>query len=155
MKKSIAILILCASTACAAVREVRPPINTLPPHHPPPSLAELRERRALRAARAERSRALLELGGVPAGSADSQAVSNQVQAIRARGAMLDGLSAIVADTQSNIPETAALPAHEVAGLYVAQMGKRADELEALAPTNTLEYLIGAGMRHDVKRQEQP
>lgn len=64
------------------------------------------------------------------------------------------LAAVVADSRANIPELRGLADIEVAMLYLRQMSKAGDELlraaQALgAPTNTMEYLIGAGMRQDL------
>lgn len=59
------------------------------------------------------------------------------------------LAAVVADSRKNIPELAQLSDLEVAMLYLAQMLKTSDSLEKIAPTNSLEYLIGAGMRVDI------
>ena len=56
---------------------------------------------------------------------------------------------MIADSRENIPELAGLSDAEVALLYLLQMRKSADDLRAIAPSNTLEYLIGAGMRQDL------
>lgn len=62
---------------------------------------------------------------------------------------IEPLNAIVADTRKNIPEVADMTDMEIAFLYLAQMVKSADVLLQYAPTNTLEYLIGTGMRIDI------
>lgn len=62
---------------------------------------------------------------------------------------LEYLGPVIADSRENIPELAGLSDAEVALLYLLQMRKSADDLKALAPSNTLEYLIGAGMRQDL------
>ncbi len=64
-------------------------------------------------------------------------------------AALDYLGPVIADSRANIPELAGLTDAEVALLYLLQMRKSADDLKSLAPSNTLEYLIGAGMRQDL------
>jgi hypothetical protein len=65
------------------------------------------------------------------------------------------LASVIADTRESIPETAALSDVEVAGLYLAQMRKPADRLATAARTNTLEYLVGAGMRIDLGAIPEP
>lgn len=62
---------------------------------------------------------------------------------------LEYLGPVIADSRENIPELAGLSDAEVALLYLLQMRKSADDLKAIAPSNTLEYLIGAGMRQDL------
>lgn len=62
---------------------------------------------------------------------------------------IEPLNAIIADTRKNIPEVADMTDMEIAFLYLAQMVKSADVLLQYAPTNTLEYLIGTGMRIDI------
>ena len=64
-------------------------------------------------------------------------------------ALLAGIRAVVADTKSNIVEASALSDMDVAGLYAAQMKKPVDALLPVAPTNTVEFIIGAGMRQDI------
>ncbi len=64
-------------------------------------------------------------------------------------AALEHLGPVIADSRQNIPELAGLTDAEVALLYLFQMHKSADDLRAYAPSNTLEYLIGAGMRLDL------
>ena len=59
------------------------------------------------------------------------------------------LGAVIQDSRKNIPELKGLTDVEVAALYIKQMTKSTEELQALAPTNSLEYLIGAGMRQDL------
>ena len=65
--------------------------------------------------------------------------------------VLDALAAVLADTRSHIPEAARLSDLELAALYLAQMTKDASTLAAAAPSNTIEYLIGAGIRADIAR----
>lgn len=62
---------------------------------------------------------------------------------------IEPLNAIVADTRRNIPEVASLTDMEIAFLYLAQMTKNANNLLQYSPTNSLEYLIGTGMRMDI------
>lgn len=62
------------------------------------------------------------------------------------------LAVVVADSRKNIPELSQLSDFEIAMLYLAQMIKTSDSLEKIAPTNSLEYLIGAGMRVDILKQ---
>ena len=64
-------------------------------------------------------------------------------------ALLAGIRSVVSDTKSNIVEASALSDVEVAGLYAAQMKKPVDALLSVAPTNTVEFIIGAGMRQDI------
>ena len=62
--------------------------------------------------------------------------------------MLAEFKAIMADTRTNITECANMSDLEIAMLYIKQMQKSTNEINA--PTNTIEYLIGAGMREDIK-----
>lgn len=64
-------------------------------------------------------------------------------------AIVAALRAAIADTRTNIAETAGLTDLQIAALYLAQLKRDASPLAALAPTNTIEYLIGAGMRLDL------
>ena len=64
------------------------------------------------------------------------------------------LQAVIADSRKNIPELEGLTDVEVATLYIAQMQKPVEELQKLAPTNSMEYLIGAGMRVDIAAQKE-
>lgn len=66
--------------------------------------------------------------------------------------MLQQFQRIIADTRSNIVECATMSDIEIAALYINQMSKSADQI--VAPTNTLEYLIGAGMREDIATEAQ-
>lgn len=68
-------------------------------------------------------------------------------------AAVPALGAVIADSRKNIPELAGMSDVEVATLYLAQMTKPVEELQALAPTNSMEYLIGAGMRADLVRMQ--
>lgn len=151
MKKLVLILVAVSGLCHGEVREVRPTLNLLPPTWtPPPTLAERIEARARRHAIAERAAAMRELAGVGTNRLDSAAISNQVLAIRERGMMLQGLAAVVEDTRTNIVEVADMPDATIAGLYIAQMGKRASDVTSHASTNTIEKLIGAGMRQDIR-----
>ena len=62
---------------------------------------------------------------------------------------IEPLNAIIEDTRKNIPEVASLSDMDIAFLYLAQMVKSADILLQYSPTNSLEYLIGTGMRMDI------
>lgn len=92
----------------------------------------------------------------PAGSV----VTVPAEWVRITAAQMDAatnLAAVVADSRANIPELAGKSDIEVAMLYMAQMRKPGDELLAAAralgaPTNTIEYLIGAGMRLDLAKE---
>lgn len=77
-----------------------------------------------------------------------------IAAMEEQRAVLQGIKAVVDDTRANIPEAAALNDAQIAGLYLQQAKKSADDLKAIAPTNTLEYLIGAGMRQDLINEEK-
>lgn len=66
-------------------------------------------------------------------------------------AIVDALAAVLADTRANMPEAARLTELQLAALYLAQMSKPVAPLAAIAPSNTVEYLIGAGMREDIAR----
>ncbi len=150
MRYAIALLLLTV-TAAAEVREVKPNLHLLPPIIPTPeTIAERVENKARVAAMRERAIAMRELAGVSTNAMDSVAISNQVAQIRERGIILQGLAAVVADTRSNMVEVASLSDAEVAGLYIAQMRKAADELLTTAKTNTIEHIIGAGMRQDLR-----
>ena len=67
-------------------------------------------------------------------------------------AAIEYLKPVIDDSRVNIPELNGLSDEQVALLYLLQMKKSADELMSIAPTNTMEYLIGAGMRLDILSQ---
>lgn len=67
-------------------------------------------------------------------------------------AMLEQLQAIIADTRTNIIECAELSDVEIALLYLQQMTKKANEIN-IGGTNTIEKIIGAGMRDDIKTSQ--
>ena len=79
-------------------------------------------------------------------------VKNEIDKIETADMMSKTLTAVISDTRRNIPETAALPDSQVALLYLSQMQKSSSELEPIAGTNTLEHLIGAGMRMDLNTE---
>lgn len=85
----------------------------------------------------------------------SQEVKREVARAEASRTLERALASVIADTRASIPETAALSDVEVAGLYLAQMRKPADRLATAARTNTLEYLVGAGMRIDLGSIPEP
>jgi hypothetical protein len=64
-------------------------------------------------------------------------------------AIVAALRAAIADTRTNIAETASLTDLQIAALYLAQMHRDVTPLVGRVPTNTVEYLIGAGMRIDL------
>lgn len=64
-------------------------------------------------------------------------------------AIVAALRAAIADTRTNIAETAGLTDFQIAALYLAQMHRDVTPLVGRIPTNTVEYLIGAGMRIDL------
>ncbi|MBQ3810848.1 MAG: hypothetical protein II839_08545 [Kiritimatiellae bacterium] len=64
-------------------------------------------------------------------------------------AIVAALRAAIADTRTNIAETAGLTDLQIAALYLAQMHRDVTPLVGRVPTNTVEYLIGAGMRLDL------
>ena len=82
----------------------------------------------------------------------SPVVKRELARIEAETIMVKTLGAVVTDTRANIPETATLSDTTIAMLYLSQMSKDADALKTHAPTNTLEYLIGTGMRQDLATQ---
>lgn len=145
---------VAASVALGEFREIRQGPYRLPPVvETPETLAARIEGKARRAAMAERNRALLDLAGiVESGSqgTTSAGISNQVVRIRERGAAMQGLSAVIADTRASIPETSGMTDSEIAGLYLKQMKKNAVKLIDAAGTNLLEFVIGAGMRQDIE-----
>ena len=65
-------------------------------------------------------------------------------------AMLEQLQAIIADTRTNIVECAKMSDVEIALLYLQQMQKKASEIN-IGGTNTIERIIGAGMRQDISK----
>lgn len=65
-------------------------------------------------------------------------------------AIVAALRAAIADTRTNIAETASLSDLQIAALYLAQMQRDISPLIGHTPTNTIEYLIGAGMRLDLQ-----
>ena len=74
----------------------------------------------------------------------------QMERRQATEAMAAALRAITADTRANIPATAGMGDAEIAALYLRQMTKDAATLLHAAPTNTVEYIIGTGMRQDLE-----
>lgn len=66
--------------------------------------------------------------------------------------MLEQLSAVIADTRTNIVECAEMSDVEIAILYLKQMQKQANKIENASATNTIEKIIGAGMREDIQEQ---
>lgn len=64
-------------------------------------------------------------------------------------AMLEQLQAIIADTRTNIVECAKMSDVEIAILYLQQMQKKATDINA-GSTNTIERIIGDGIRADLK-----
>ena len=69
-------------------------------------------------------------------------------------AAVPALEAVIEDSRKNIPELEGLTDIQVAQLYLAQMAKPVEELQRLAPTNSMEYLIGAGMRQDLLKAKE-
>lgn len=67
-------------------------------------------------------------------------------------AMLEQLQAIIADTRTNIVECANMSDVEIALLYLQQMQKKAADIN-VGSTNTIERIIGAGMRDDIKTSQ--
>ena len=65
-------------------------------------------------------------------------------------AMLEQLQAIIADTRTNIVECAKMSDVEIALLYLQQMQKKATDIN-VGSTNTIERIIGAGMREDISK----
>lgn len=65
-------------------------------------------------------------------------------------AMLEQLQAIIADTRTNIVECAKMSDVEIALLYLQQMQKKATDIN-VGSTNTIERIIGAGMREDINQ----
>lgn len=66
--------------------------------------------------------------------------------------ILEQLSAVIQDTRTNIVECAEMSDVEIAILYLKQMQKKASEIENTSSTNTIEKIIGAGMREDIQEQ---
>jgi hypothetical protein len=64
--------------------------------------------------------------------------------------MLEEFKAIIADTRKNIPECKNMSDFEIAALYIQQMTKKATDIKVGA-TNTIERIIGAGMREDISK----
>lgn len=81
-------------------------------------------------------------------------VKRELKKIETQAMMQKTLAEVIADTRKNIPETAGLEDKAVAFLYLSQMKKDATTLSALSPTNTLEYLIGTGMREDLNKENE-
>jgi hypothetical protein len=63
--------------------------------------------------------------------------------------ILTALQAVVSDTRSNITEVAGLSDSEIATLYLQQMRKSTTPLLEFSPVDTVEYVIGAGIRQDL------
>ena len=87
---------------------------------------------------------------VPAAYAKQLAERRRVGTNTLARTALDLLTPVIADSRANIPGLDGLTDTEVAVLYLLQMSKDADALKAFAPTNTLEYLVGAGIRQDLE-----
>ena len=66
--------------------------------------------------------------------------------------MLEEFKAIIADTRKNIPECKNMSDFEIAALYIQQMTKKATDIK-VGTTNTIERIIGAGMREDIKQEK--
>lgn len=81
-------------------------------------------------------------------------VKREIDRIETEAMMQATLGAVIADTRKNIERTKYLSDAQIALLYLAQMRKPADELAKVAPSNTVEFLIGAGMRQDVEKQNE-
>lgn len=80
-------------------------------------------------------------------------VKKEIARINGEKLVIDTIKAVAEDTRSHIPEAAGLSDIEIAGLYLKQVKKSSNELEAIAQTNTLEHLIGAGMRQDLNKKD--
>lgn len=84
----------------------------------------------------------------------SPEIKKEINRIETEKAMSRTLSAVIADTRNHIPETANLEDSAVAFLYLSQMQKEVESLKETASTNTIEYLIGAGMRQDLNKENE-
>lgn len=73
---------------------------------------------------------------------------------REDAAMVAALRAVAADTRTNIPETASMRDTEIATLYLQQMRKSTTPLLELSPVDTVEYVIGTGIRQDLSTQKK-
>ena len=73
----------------------------------------------------------------------------------ARKRLNAALNATIADTRTNIVETADMTDEQIAGLYLQQMKRDVSPLVGRVPTNTVEFLIGAGMRMDIAGGDVP
>ena len=88
---------------------------------------------------------------------DSAVVSAPAWLLRGSGASTNALAAAlsavmldrISDTRTNIPEAASLADAQIASLYLAQLTKDVQILLSYAPTSTVEYVIGAGIRLDL------
>lgn len=68
--------------------------------------------------------------------------------------ILTSLQAVVSDTRTNITEVAELSDIEIATLYLQQMRKSTTPLLELSPVDTVEYVIGTGIRQDLSTQKK-
>lgn len=92
--------------------------------------------------------------GVPAWYAAKTAAYRELATNELAKAAVPALGAVIKDSRANIPELAGLSDVQVAALYLRQMSKPVEQLQALCPTNNaLEYLIGAGMRADIRAMQ--
>ncbi len=149
----ILMMVLLGLGLLAEVREVKPDLNQLPSAIPPtPTLAEILEEEAWYDAVAARQEAVDAFVPDIGTNNTSVAISNQVVAIREKLNILSGLDYAIADTRTNIIEVATLTDTEIAFLYLAQMKKDVEPLTESAPTNTIEYAIGAGIREDLEKE---
>jgi|LSQX01.1.fsa_nt_gb hypothetical protein len=81
-------------------------------------------------------------------------VKAQIERRKAAEAIVSAIGAITADTRSNIPGTENLSDEQIAVLYLQQMTKNAAALLEAAPTNSVEYVIGAGIRQDIEAAKE-
>ena len=92
---------------------------------------------------------------------DTAVVAAPVRLLRQTGAQTNLLAAAILATMADkiaeskrlVPGAENLTDLEVAELYAAQMTKSVELLIAAAPTNTIEYLIGAGMAIDIAEKD--
>ena len=134
MKTSLP-LALAAAVACLAVRgEGYTP--------PPQALA--------RAIRPDQVAAIIDEAPPSAVVSAPAALLKPVGTNAVDAAIVAALRAAIADTRTNIAQTAGLTDLQIAALYLAQLTRDVTPLVGNVPTNTVEYLIGAGMRLDLE-----
>lgn len=143
----LCLFLAAMSSAFAALHEV-PQIPAHVSFDDFPTIAEKQEMARQRKAR----RAALKAAYTAAGLDGVTNAYEQAEVASNALFRATALAEIVRDTRANIPEVAGLSDMDVMDLYVRQMGKDARPLLDTLPTGTVERVIGAGMRQDLREK---